>query len=286
MAEPGWVPQGHAEMFAFEICREYLLMHFNKESSAQLGAVIGQPCLLQVKRFRDISVFYASLDAVAWTIDISVHCVPALQLLLWLFWERSGWLPLAFHVRCTLLLGSKVMLSILSWVILSNWTWKRLGLASFLMFEIISRNTSRIPPMYRWHKNVVLMFIEVSSFLPLIEIYFVSSYIKYFACISMGHAALQLWPLILQTGKLRQSWRHIQRNQALSVSGFAAGSCCSNLPVLGYSCISLSLYVRPHSILFPCSDVSLGRLSHLTYVLSVDKLRPRDHKLFRIDVCN
>lgn len=44
------VPQGRVEMFAFEICREYLLMHFNKESSAQLGAVIGQPCLLQINK--------------------------------------------------------------------------------------------------------------------------------------------------------------------------------------------------------------------------------------------
>lgn len=44
------VPQGHVEMFAFEICREYLLTHFNKESSAQLGAVIGQPCLLQINK--------------------------------------------------------------------------------------------------------------------------------------------------------------------------------------------------------------------------------------------
>lgn len=35
------VPKGHVEMFAFEICREYLLMHFNKESSAHLGALIG-----------------------------------------------------------------------------------------------------------------------------------------------------------------------------------------------------------------------------------------------------
>lgn len=40
--------------------------------------------------------------------------------------------------------------------------------------------------------EVLMLLIEESSALPLIEIYFVSSSIKYFACISTGHAELQL----------------------------------------------------------------------------------------------
>lgn len=61
---------------------------------------------------------------------------------------------------------------------------------------------------------VVLVFtVKAGSGLSLFEIYFVSSYIKYFACISMSHAVLQLWPLVLQTVELRQT----QRTQALGL---------------------------------------------------------------------
>lgn len=65
---------------------------------------------------------------------------------------------------------------------------------------------------------VVLVFtVKAGSGLSLFEIYFVSSYIKYFACISMSHAVLQLWPLVLQTVELRQRLRHTQRSQALGL---------------------------------------------------------------------
>lgn len=38
--------------------------------------------------------------------------------------------------------------------------------------------------------EVLLLIVKVGSGLPLFEIYFVSSYIKYYACISMSHAVL------------------------------------------------------------------------------------------------
>lgn len=148
-----------------------------------------------------------------------------------------------------------------------------MGLASFLMFAVISKNTSRVPPMYRWQKKkmvVLMLLIEISSALPLIEIYFVPRSIKYFACISTGRAVLQLCLLILQTGKLRQRLRYIPRNHLFAdVSGFAVGSGCSNPPALGDSCRMLSLYVRPHSV-WPhsCSDVSLGHLTRLWRLLT------------------
>lgn len=95
---------------------------------------------------------------------------------------------------------------------------------------------------------VVLVFtVKAGSDLSLFEIYFVSSYIKYFACISMSHAVLQLWPLVLQTVELRQ--RLSKAHAKNSGFGFAAGPYCSNPPVLGYSCTSLSLCVRQYCTL-------------------------------------
>lgn len=72
---------------------------------------------------------------------------PFFAVVLWLFCMQSGWLSLAFHGRCALLPRSKMVLAILSWVILSDFIRKGMGLAKFLMFEVISRKASRIPPL-------------------------------------------------------------------------------------------------------------------------------------------